>query len=81
MLFRSAKLKPKQREYLEAALAHLPRSRSLVTVVRDLDLDVTDFAASTFVATPSDDAQHDFFTRLGFASLAPEKTLDEMEMA
>lgn len=72
------KLRPAHRTGMEQAMPRISLSRELVTVQKDLDLLVD---LNTFqVNEPDAEAQTKFFTEMNFKSLAPEKSLDDMDM-
>ena len=73
-----ARLRPAHRTGMEQASHRLSLSRELVTVQKDLDLPID---IETFrLSEPDAAAQTKFFTELDFKSLAPNKSLDDMDM-
>ena len=74
------KLKAAYKAGIEAAMPHLAQSQKLVTVIKDLDLRLPGPMLEHFAyIPPSAGDQRKFFTDLKFPSLAPERTLDELD--
>ena len=71
------KLRASYQEGLRNAGQRLAMTRELVTVQRNLDLPI-DLTRCT-VNTPDADAQAKFFGDMGFRSLAPGRSMDDME--
>lgn len=79
ILFNQQALRSTYRTGLEAARSRISQSRKLVTVVRDLDLRLPAPMMETFkYVRPSRADERAFFKQIGFPSLAPEMSLDEM---
>lgn len=72
-------LRSTYRTGLDAARSRISQSRKLVTVVRDLDLRLPAPMMEAFRYTrPSRAEEREFFKKIGFPSLAPELSLDEV---
>lgn len=71
------KLRASYQTGLDQVLNRIQQSRSLVTVLRDMDLPVK--AEMFELHPPTDEAQTAFFTEMGFRTLAPGRAMEDMD--